>query len=126
MGLASDFAVAWFATVRQQRNPPQRASKPSPKDRQESEEFGLTDEPAVDDINLEVESEEDSVEAPQEVFDETSMTDLIEVIEQSPSEQLPATASGRLASLRSELGDDSPQEREGTLEDRMKRFFHEE
>ena len=122
------FAVAWFAGLVRppQRNPPQRASKPSPKDRQESEEFGLTDEPDVDDMNLEVESEEDSAEAPQEVFDETSMTDLIEVIEQSPSEQLPATASGRLASLRSELGDDSPQEREGTLEDRMKRFFHEE
>ena len=33
------------------------------------------------------------------------------------------TASGRLASLRQEMGGDDVDEREGSIEDRMKKFF---
>ena len=42
----------------------------------------------------------------------------IEVIEQEDT-----TASGRLASLRDELGDGDGLQREGSIEDRMKEFF---
>ena len=82
----------------------------------------------VDDIHLESDETEmqtgDSVEDDSS-FEEEAFTDLIEVIEE-PQPEEPATASGRLASLRSEMGDDGPIEKEGSIEDRMKQFFGDE
>ena len=47
--------------------------------------------------------------------------EVIERIEEAVEEE--PTASGRLASLREEMGTDSGVEREGSLEDRMSKFF---
>ena len=46
---------------------------------------------------------------------------MIERVEEAVEEE--PTASGRLASLREEMGTDSGVEREGSLEDRMSKFF---
>ena len=48
---------------------------------------------------------------------------LIEVIESTAQEPDSMDASGRLASIRQEMGDDRSPDREGKIEDRMKRFF---
>ena len=52
------------------------------------------------------------------------MDSVVEVIESiEVIEQEDTTASGRLASLRDELGDGDGLQREGSIEDRMKEFF---
>lgn len=63
-----------------------------------------------------VPEEELSIGEPEpvvEVFDE------IEAEPESEDE----TASGRLANLRQEIGGDQVDDRQGSIEDRMKRFF---
>ena len=58
--------------------------------------------------------EEDAVESTIEV---------IETVEETDTEPTNTTASGRLASLREEIVTDDAPPREGTVEDRMKKFF---
>jgi hypothetical protein len=73
-----------------------------------------------DEDEVERGSQEDTVDEQTE----RAQLDLIEVFESpAPTENLPANASGRLASLRQEMGTDSTSQPEGKLEDRMKRFF---
>ena len=61
-----------------------------------------------------VEEEITAVEAPVvEVFEEEESTPVTE----------DTTASSRLANLRQELGGEEVDEREGSIEDRMKKFF---
>ena len=127
----SVFAVAWiagFIRPRGQRTPPQQSNnkkRETPPTTQDKPEEMIEE---VDDIHLESDETEmqtgDSVEDDSS-FEEEAFTDLIEVIEE-PQPEEPATASGRLASLRSEMGDDGPIEKEGSIEDRMKQFFGDE
>ena len=51
------------------------------------------------------------------------MVEVFDDVEIAAPEPVDETASGRLASLREELGGDDVGEREGTIEDRMKKFF---
>ena len=52
-----------------------------------------------------------------------STIEVIESVEETPLDTADATASGRLASLREEIGTDGAPQREGSIEDRMKKFF---
>ena len=80
----------------------------------------------IDDIHM-----EEMVEQPAEMHTQESVSqeedpemDLIEVIEEAPeTTDENRTASGRLASLRQELGGDDDVERQGSIEDRMSKFF---
>ena len=87
------------------------------------------DEVAVeeDDFNLQIEPVEEPsvVEEPPEDTTEVALEDTtIEVIEHiEADEQTEPTASGRLASLREEMGTDDAVQPEGTIEDRMSKFF---
>jgi hypothetical protein len=47
---------------------------------------------------------------------------MVEVIEETQPDA-PATASGRLASLREEMGEQGDEQPEGSIEDRMRDFF---
>ena len=71
------------------------------------------DTTAVDEPTVEDEMHEEESEPMIEVFDD---------VEAAP-EPVDETASGRLASLRQEMGGDDQNEREGSIEDRMKKFF---
>ena len=52
-----------------------------------------------------------------------STIEVIETVEETDAEPTNTTASGRLASLREEIVTDDAPQREGTMEDRMKKFF---
>ena len=49
--------------------------------------------------------------------------EVIETVDEDDTEPTSITASGRLASLREEIVTDDTPKREGTMEDRMKKFF---
>ena len=70
--------------------------------------------------SISIVEEDDDVQKPIEVDEDTLPTN-IEVFE-APVED-DETASGRLASMRSEIGEGEPTEPSEPLEDRMKRFF---
>lgn len=81
------------------------------------------EETVADDIQFQIDELEDSDEESIELDPEQLNTvEVIEVVEEPEPEQ-PKTASGRLASLREELGEGEDTEREGSIEDRMNRFF---
>ena len=71
------------------------------------------------------------VEEPEEEVSESfveediveSTIEVIETVEETDAEPTNTTASGRLASLREEIVTDDAPQREGTMEDRMKKFF---
>ena len=125
-------AIAWLAGViqapkttvpsaKKKQNETDDASKP------ESQPIASTQSMVEeDDINLQV----DEIQ-PSEDIDETAIPvrsaevdSVVEVIESiEVIEQEDTTASGRLASLRDELGDGDGLQREGSIEDRMKEFF---
>ena len=55
--------------------------------------------------------------------DDTQVDSTVEVIESIEVIEEDTTASGRLASLRDELGEGEGPAKEGSIEDRMKEFF---
>jgi len=76
-------------------------------------------------LDIQVHIEETEKEEPPSPSPETSeqVVEVIEVVEEEP--ELPATASGRLASLREEMDETSTVNEKGSIEDRMKDFFGE-
>ncbi|MGB2071123.1 MAG: CARDB domain-containing protein, partial [Poseidonia sp.] len=125
-------AIAWLLGAvqvggkKQAQTPPakQKAQHPTPAGGVEEASYDKapSDE---DDMQLELVSapdEEPAIEDDSEVEASQPMVEVFEEIETAP-EPVDATASGRLASLREEMGGDDVNEREGTLEDRMKKFF---
>lgn len=78
-----------------------------------------------DDMQLQpVEEPEEEVSEPfmeEDIIEST--VEVIETVEQTDPEPSNTTASGRLASLRDEIVTDDAPQREGTMEDRMKKFF---
>ncbi|MGB2169101.1 MAG: hypothetical protein ACPH76_07660 [Poseidonia sp.] len=125
-------AIAWLLGAvqvggkKQAQTPPakQKAQRPTPAGG--VEEASYDEAPSdEDDMQLELVSapdEEPAIEDDSEVEASQPMVEVFEEIETTP-EPVDATASGRLASLREEMGGDDVNEREGTLEDRMKKFF---
>ncbi|MEL0181967.1 MAG: hypothetical protein VW872_02775 [Candidatus Poseidoniales archaeon] len=125
-------AIAWLLGAvqvggkKQAQSPPakQIAQRPTPAGG--VEEASYDEAPSdEDDMQLELVSapdEEPAIEDDSEVEASQPMVEVFEEIETAP-EPVDATASGRLASLREEMGGDDVNEREGTLEDRMKNFF---
>lgn len=80
----------------------------------------------VDDLSLQIEEVPEQVqeEAIEELIVEVESTSTVEVIESiEVVEEENVTASGRLASLRDELGEAEGPTREGSIEDRLKKFF---
>ena len=124
-------ALSWLLGVLQS---PTKQPKPVGRKRSENTASTQTDskqapssEP-VDDIQIQPDTEEQGEEAP-EVEDEQNIAalestiEVIESIQGLEEEETDASASGRLASLREEMGTDDAPAREGSLEDRMKDFF---
>jgi len=125
-------SIAWLAGAIQAP----KTTEPSGKNKQnetsdasktESQPTGST-QPLVeeDDINLQVEQILPSqtvaeTALPSKSGEVDSIVEVIETVEVIEEED--TTASGRLASLRDELGDGDGPQREGSIEDRMKEFF---
>ena len=121
--------VAWLLGAIQAPKP--QSSKPSTrkqeaKTKDTEEEQAPTAPESLDDIQLQTVEDETSCE-PEPSVDEDmvieSTIEVIESVEEAPLDTADATASGRLASLREEIGTDGAPEREGSIEDRMKKFF---
>ena len=126
VGIASVvLALAWFGgMIRPQEK---RVDGPTSSTQQATSTSAATPQPSSDDIEV-VEQEEDiSVEEIQAIaIEESSIEDqvlpsTIEVFD--APEPVDASPSGRLASLRSELGEGEEAEPSEPLEDRMNRFF---
>ena len=66
--------------------------------------------------------EEPAIEDDMDAKESQPMIEVFDEVETAP-EPVDKTASGRLASLRQEMGGDDVDEREGSIEDRMKKFF---
>ena len=79
-------------------------------------------EPESDDIQVHVPEASNEETPPETEEGEHDSVPVIEVIEKTQPE-VPATASGRLASLREELGEPGDAQLKGSIEDRMKDFF---
>ena len=83
-------------------------------------------EEAFDDISLQIEEieEPEHQDLAEETVDESKTDSTVEVIESiEVFEEEDTTASGRLASLRDELGEVDGPAKEGSIEDRLKKFF---
>ena len=125
-------AIAWLLGVIQapKTTAPSAAEKKnapveSPQTKSQS---NASTEPLVeeDDFNLQVEEIQPSEELTIEpvAIDETQVESTVEVIESIEAIEVEdTTASGRLASLRDELGEGDAPAKEGAIEDRMKKFF---
>ena len=124
--------IAWLVGF---LKPPQKTSSKVVREvRKENETTETLDEKEdekvdveEDDFNLQIEPveepsvlEEPSDDATEVAVEETTI-EVIEHIEED--EQIEPTASGRLANLREEMGTDDAVQREGTIEDRMSKFF---
>ncbi|MCH1529117.1 MAG: hypothetical protein L7S46_05255, partial [Candidatus Poseidoniaceae archaeon] len=120
-------AIAWLSGIIRPRQEatPRQALAPKTEIKASKKEEPVEE---IDDIQLEMddtEEEEISVEFSQHdtlpVDDVTSTIEIIETedatVESNPS------ASGRLASMRDELGENDVEEREGSIKDRMDQFF---
>ena len=129
-------AVAWAAgVVRRPATSTAKATTSRPKPAEESntsEDKAVETTPAPveeeDDISMVLEDEDYETEHTEvvdlDVLEEDELDDVetLTIVEQIPQED--RTASGRLASLRQELGDDeTSSEPKEKLEDRMDRFF---
>ena len=120
-------AIAWFAgLIRPRSEAEARRSQPRNEDVKPQQNEGVEQE--VDDIQIEVDSAEEeeisvafSEQEPTPVNDVTSTIEIIESEEPAVDEN--PSASGRLASMRDELGENDIEEREGSIEDRMNQFF---
>ena len=130
------FSAAWFGGLIRQpaprnqfRKTPDRQPKPAQKESGKAEEetegnvdpSNLETEPESDDIQFQVEEPVEETPPGTEEVQQNAIP-VIEVIEESQPD-VPATASGRLASLRDEMGEQGDVQREGSIEDRMKDFF---
>ena len=125
-------ALAWLLGGVQAKKPRQDRTKPvkqtSSTPAAETANQGPVAAPDPvdeDDFNLQIDrTESDEVTEEVEVVPEIteSMVEVIEHVEPEP-EPVDITPSGRLASLREEMGDGDVQQREGSIEDRMKKFF---
>ena len=125
-------ALAWLLGGVQAKKPRQGRTKPakqtSSSPAAETANQGPVAAPDLvdeDDFNLQIDrTESDEVTEEVEVVPEIteSMVEVIEHVEPEP-EPVDITPSGRLASLREEMGDGDVQQREGSIEDRMKKFF---
>jgi len=130
------FSAAWFgglirppAPRNQLQKTPDRQPKPAQKESGKAEEeteknveiSNVETEPESDDIQFQL--EEPVEETPPDTEEvQRNAVPVIEVIEETQPDA-PATASGRLASLREEMGEQGDEQREGSIEDRMKDFF---
>ena len=121
--------VAWLLGAIQAPKP--QSSKPSTRKQEAKtkvtqEEQTPTAPESLDDIQLQT-VEDETPSEPEPSVDEDmvieSTIEVIESMEEAPLDTTDATASGRLASLREEIGTDGAPEREGSIEDRMKKFF---
>jgi hypothetical protein len=120
-------AIAWFAgLIRPRSEAEARRSQPRNEDVKPQQKEGVEQE--VDDIQIEVDNADEeeisvafSEQEPTPVNDVTSTIEIIESEEPAVDEN--PSASGRLASMRDELGENDIEEREGSIEDRMNQFF---
>ena len=121
--------VAWLLGAIQAPKPP--TPKPSTgkgeaRTKVNEEEPTTTAPETLDDIQLQT-VEDEAPSEPEPSADEDmvieSTIEVIESVEETPLDTADATASGRLASLREEIGTDGAPQREGSIEDRMKKFF---
>ena len=121
--------VAWLLGAIQAPKPP--TPKPSTGKGEArtnvNEEVQSTTAPEpIDDIQIQT-VEDEAPSEPETSADEDmvieSTIEVIESVEETPNDTVAATASGRLASLREEIGSDGTPEREGSIEDRMKKFL---
>ena len=130
-------ALAWLSGfIQPPRSTPRPNTAPSTADSEPTTDLTVetpsseAPTPEIDDIQVEVEEEHEISPEPEEPTEspDTGYIDTIEVIEAVEQEPTatPETASGRLASLRDEMGSNEAVDREGTLEDRMKEFFRDE
>ncbi len=130
------FSAAWFGGLirppaprnQLQKTPdrqPKAAQKESGKAEEETEKnveiSNVETEPESDDIQFQLEKPVEETPPDTEEVQQNAVP-VIEVIEESQPDA-PATASGRLASLREEMGEQGDEQREGSIEDRMKDFF---
>ena len=134
IGLASVIVlVAWFGGLVRPKpevasSRPRQQTSPGPTtDLNESDSSDIhtvkEEQTVADDIQLQIDEPEDSVhESIEHDQEQLNTIEVIEVVEEPEPEQ-PKTASGRLASLREELGEGEETKREGSIEDRMTRFF---
>ena len=125
-------AIAWLLGAIQapRATPPSSATKkPNTKDspQPESQRTPTTERTEEDDdFNLQIEENvesevEDEPAVPVDEVERESSTEVVESIEVIEEED--TTASGRLASMRDELGEGDGPAKEGSIEDRMKKFF---
>ena len=123
-------ALSWLTGVvqvgkkQQQPQPTQRKPAKDTKQHEAAEVSEPTSEDEEqDDFHLEVVPQPEATAVDEEVT--AVEAPVVEVFEEEESTPVPedTTASGRLANLRQELGGDEVGEREGSIEDRMKKFF---
>ena len=124
-------ALSWLTGVvqvgKKQQQPQPTQRKPAKDTKQpeapEVSESTSTDE-EQDDFHLEVVPLEEAP-AVEEEISAVEEAPVVEVFEEEESTPVPedTTASGRLADLRQEMGGEDVDEREGSIEDRMKKFF---
>ena len=121
--------VAWLLGAIQGPKPGKKAvkEKVQPTSPETQEEVTPSTTEPLDDMQLqsvEVEATPEPVPVVEEMEVAATTIEVIESVEQ-PETGPPAdtTASGRLANLREEIGTDDAPAREGSIEDRMKKFF---
>ena len=140
IGIASAILVlAWFGGfIRPQTNQPRSRPQPRTSGREAGQEDSKTSVETesiseLDDIQLEIDVDDERIPAEAEEMSESlpeepvhiETVEVIEIVEEEPT-VTPKTASGRLASMREELGSNEGAQREGSIEDRMKEFFRDE
>ena len=91
-------------------------------------QVNATPQPSQEPIDdIQIQPMETEVAPEPEVDADTRIESTIDVIESveptEPQQPTNTTASGRLASMREEIGSEGAPEREGSIEDRMKKFF---
>ena len=119
-------AIAWLSGLIRPRQ--DGLTRPSPS-KEEDATTSKTQETVeeVDDIQVQSDPNDENeiaVEFSEDLTPIDDVTSTIEVID-APEQQIDSdpSASGRLASMRDELDDQSIEEREGSIEDRMNQFF---
>ena len=125
-------ALAWLLGAIQIGTKKQAGGQPTERaDQRPKPDEHTQDEPLPNELEEEDDMQMEVLPSTQEevvLEDEADMEEpapLVEVFDEieAVAEPMDATASGRLASLRQEIGGDQVDEREGSIEDRMNRFF---
>ena len=125
-------AIAWllgavqFGGKKPIETPPTKQKEKRAKPEQHVDKESNSEAPVEeDDMQLEIDTtpaEEPAIEDEMHSEESQPMIEVFDDVETAP-EPVDETASGRLASLRQEMGGDDQNEREGSIEDRMKKFF---